>query len=112
MLAAGIAWVFTLPFLQLLGRHSLQVYAWHVLIIYGVNYLDSQVQDMSQLAKTAIAALGIMLLALPPVYREARARLAEGSFRKPSEAQIAGPARKSRKTGPDHAIEALATPIR
>lgn len=78
-LAAGIAWVFTLPFLQLLGRHSLQVYAWHVLIIYGVNYLDSQVQDMSQLAKTAIAALGIMLLALPPVYREARARLAEGS---------------------------------
>nr|CAD6603801.1 hypothetical protein RTCK_01460 [Rhizobium sp. TCK] len=69
--AAGVlTWVFSLKFLQLIGRHSLYVYVWHVAIVYAVYYFDGRSPELSQLTKTAIAFVGIALLALPAVWRE------------------------------------------
>ncbi|MCM2477513.1 succinyl transferase OpgC [Rhizobium sp. CG5] len=91
-LAAGVAWlliagprhhhpyvqkaasvltgVFSLSFLQLLGRHSLHVYVWHVIIVFLVRYIDGISPDFSELTKTAIAISCVALLALPALYRE------------------------------------------
>ncbi|NTJ43170.1 succinyl transferase OpgC [Agrobacterium larrymoorei] len=69
-LAAGVIWVLSLKFLQLLGRHSLQVYVWHVAIVYGIYYLDGRTAELNQLEKTLIAVTGIALLALPALWRE------------------------------------------
>ncbi len=63
-------WVFTLRFLQLLGRHSLHVYVWHVVIVYAVYYVDQRTPELSQLTKTVIALVSIALLALPAIWRE------------------------------------------
>nr|CAD6425866.1 hypothetical protein REQ54_02801 [Rhizobium sp. Q54] len=69
--AAGLlTWLFSLKFLQLIGRHSLYVYVWHVAIVYAVYYFDGRSPELSQLTKTAIALVGIALLALPAVWRE------------------------------------------
>ncbi|GLQ36627.1 hypothetical protein GCM10007908_02470 [Rhizobium albus] len=68
--AEGLIWVFTLRFLQLLGRHSLQVYVWHVVIVYAVYYVDQRTPELSQLTKTVIAVVSIGLLALPAIWRE------------------------------------------
>ncbi|OLP49257.1 OpgC family protein [Allorhizobium taibaishanense] len=62
--------VFSLSFLQLLGRHSLHVYIWHVLIVFAVRYIDGRVGPFSELTKTAIAVFCVSLLALPALYRE------------------------------------------
>lgn len=69
-IAEGITWVFTLRFLQLLGRHSLQVYVWHVAIVYLVYYIDARTPELSQLTKTLIAVVSIAALALPALWRE------------------------------------------
>lgn len=69
-LAAGLTWFFTLGFLRLLGRHSLQVYVWHVAIVYGVRYLDGRSAELSEPVKIAIALVSIALLAIPPLWRE------------------------------------------
>ena len=69
--AAGVlTWVFSLKFLQLIGRHSLYVYVWHVAIVYAVYYFDGRTPELSQLTKTAIAFVGVALLALPAIWRE------------------------------------------
>ena len=78
--AAGVlTWVFSLKFLQLLGRHSLYVYVWHVAIVYGVYYLDGRSPQLSEVTKTAIAFAGIALLALPAVWRERERFIAPAS---------------------------------
>ncbi|NSZ86001.1 OpgC domain-containing protein [Agrobacterium tumefaciens] len=69
-IAQGVIWVLSLKFLQLLGRHSLQVYVWHVAIVYGVYYLDGRTAELSQVSKTLIALTAIGLLALPALWRE------------------------------------------
>lgn len=70
--AAGTASaLFRLPFLRLIGRHSLQVYAFHVPIAYAVMALDSHFGPFGEVTKTAIAVVGIALLALPALAREA-----------------------------------------
>ncbi|MEW5716889.1 OpgC domain-containing protein, partial [Pseudomonas sp. SB113] len=69
-LAAAVTWVFTLKFLQLLGRHSLHVYVWHVAIVYAVYYIDAYTPDFSQVTKTLIAFAAIALLAIPALWRE------------------------------------------
>jgi hypothetical protein len=69
-IAAALAWVFSLKFLQLLGRHSLQVYVWHVAIVYAVRYIDGRTPDLSEPVKIAIALVSIALLALPALWRE------------------------------------------
>ncbi|HEX5934278.1 MAG TPA: OpgC domain-containing protein [Pseudorhizobium sp.] len=69
--AAGVlTWIFSLKFLQLLGRHSLYVYVWHVALVYAVYYFDGRTPELSQFTKTAIAFVGVALLALPAIWRE------------------------------------------
>ncbi|MDO9417761.1 OpgC family protein [Pararhizobium sp.] len=69
-IAAGVTWVFSIRFLQLLGRHSLQVYVGHVAIVYVVYYIDGRTPALSELTKTAIALVCIALLPLPALWRE------------------------------------------
>ncbi|KAA0700452.1 hypothetical protein DTW90_01930 [Neorhizobium sp. P12A] len=68
--AAGARWVLSLSFLRLLGRHSLHVYVWHVAIVYLVYYIDQRTPQFSQLTKTLIALISVMLLSLPALWRE------------------------------------------
>jgi len=64
--------LFAFPFLQLLGRHSLQIYAWHVVLVYLVLWLDGVAGPFGEISKTAIALFGVALLSAPAVYREWR----------------------------------------
>lgn len=68
--AAALTWLFSLGFLKLLGRHSLQVYVWHVVIVYAVYYVDRVTPEFSELTKTGIALVAVALLALPALWRE------------------------------------------
>ena len=68
--ASLLAGLFSLRYLRLLGRHSLHIYVWHVLIVYMVYYLDGRTPMLSQLTKTTIAAVALALLALPALWRE------------------------------------------
>ena len=72
--AEAVIWVFSLKFLRLLGRHSLQVYVWHVGIVYSVQLLNEAVPDASQLTRIAIALTCIVLLSVPALWRERSAR--------------------------------------
>ena len=78
-IANALTWLFDRPFLRLLGRHSLQIYAWHVVLVYLVYWLDRYHGPFDELTKTAIAIAGVLLLSLPALYRERR-----------SAAQVAG----------------------
>lgn len=69
-IAGGLTNLFSLGFLQLLGRHSLQIYVWHVLIVYAVFYLDGRFGEFSQATKTVIAFGSLALLSLPALWRE------------------------------------------
>jgi hypothetical protein len=69
-IAGGLTNLFSLGFLQLLGRHSLQIYVWHVLIVYAVFYLDGRFGEFSQGTKTVIAFGSLALLSLPALWRE------------------------------------------
>ncbi len=68
--AGAITWVFSLKYLQLLGRHSLHVYVWHVAIVYFVYYFDGRSPELDEVTKTAIALVAIGLLSLPALWRE------------------------------------------
>ncbi|KQT88458.1 OpgC domain-containing protein [Aurantimonas sp. Leaf443] len=68
--SSALSCLFRLPFLRLLGRHSLQVYAWHVVIVYLVRFVDFETPRFNQPLKTAIALACIALLSLPALYRE------------------------------------------
>jgi len=69
-LGNGLRWIFTLPFLRLIGRHSLQVYAWHVIVIYLLKGFEYHHGPFGELTKTGIALLAIASLAIPAIYRE------------------------------------------
>ncbi|NBB50691.1 hypothetical protein GVN24_20650 [Rhizobium sp. CRIBSB] len=69
-IASALTSLFTLSFLQLLGRHSLQIYVWHVLIVYMISYLDARTPELSQLTKTIITIAALAVLAIPAVWRE------------------------------------------
>ncbi|MDQ0454535.1 OpgC family protein [Rhizobium paknamense] len=69
-IAGGINSVFSLSFLQLIGRHSLHVYVWHVLIVFAVKYIDGRIGPFSEASKTLIAVFCVSLLAIPAIYRE------------------------------------------
>ena len=64
-LGSMLGGLFNLPFLRLLGRHSLQVYAWHVIMIYLLKTVDYDWGPFGEATKTVIALTGIALLALP-----------------------------------------------
>lgn len=68
--AGALTWVFSIRYLQLLGRHSLYVYVWHVAIVYFVYYFDGRSPELNELTKTAIALVSIALLSVPAIWRE------------------------------------------
>jgi hypothetical protein len=61
-----------LPFLRLLGRHSLQVYCLHVFLVYCVRLVDAQTDLWSQALKTVVLVTAIAFLGLLALYRETR----------------------------------------
>ncbi len=65
--------LFRLRFLRLLGRHSLQVYAWHVIVVYLIAAYDRHAGPLPELTKNLIAVGAVASLALPALYREWRA---------------------------------------
>ncbi len=69
-LGNGLRWIFSLSFLRLIGRHSLQVYAWHVIVIYLLKGFEHHYGPFSEWTKTAIALSAIASLAVPALYRE------------------------------------------
>lgn len=77
--------LFTLSFLRLIGRHSLHVYVWHVLVVFAVRYIDGLAGPFTELTKTIIAVFCVSLLALPALYRER-----ELFFQQPKEPKPAG----------------------
>lgn len=79
------------PFLRLLGRHSLQVYAWQVVVIYGLKLVDDHIGASSPLLNAAMILGCIALLAVPAVARE---RLRSGRGARP-------------ETGPPTGLQAL-----
>jgi hypothetical protein len=68
----GLDWLLRLPFLRLLGRHSLQVYSLHVFLIYGIHLIDARTPVWTQGVKTIVLAAAIVSLGLLALYREAR----------------------------------------
>lgn len=70
--AAALNGLFTLPFLRLLGRHSLHVYAWHVLVVYLALWFDGWFGPFGSLGRSAIGLACIPLLAVPAVLSEWR----------------------------------------
>lgn len=56
--------------LCLLGRHSLEVYAWHVVLVYAVRYVDSLWGPSGQGFNTLLALYTVVLLWVPPLCRE------------------------------------------
>lgn len=74
-LARGLHALFDWAPLRLLGRHSLQTYAWHVVLVYALRYADMRWGAFDTLGKTALAVLCVLLLPLPAVWREYAPRL-------------------------------------
>lgn len=69
-ISTGLHWVFTRPAFCLLGRHSLHVYAWHVVLVYAVRYYDSAWGPGGGVTNTILGVYVIALLWLPPLIRE------------------------------------------
>jgi hypothetical protein len=69
-LAGLLSGLFNLSFLRLLGRHSLQVYAWHVIVVYLLKAVDHDWGPFGEATKTLIAVTGIALLAIPALFLE------------------------------------------
>jgi peptidoglycan/LPS O-acetylase OafA/YrhL len=57
--------LFMLPFLRLLGRHSLHVYAWHVLIVYLARWFDGYYGPFGSIGRSLIGLACIPLHAGP-----------------------------------------------
>ncbi|MET1028296.1 MAG: OpgC domain-containing protein [Dongiaceae bacterium] len=57
--------IFKLKFLRFLGQHSLQVYAYHVVLIYLVMALDRLGGPFTEWSKTTITLAGVASLIIP-----------------------------------------------
>lgn len=68
--AAFFRALFSLRFLRFIGRHSLQVYAWHVIVVYLIHYVDHRYGPFHELLKTAIALVAVASLAIPAYLHE------------------------------------------
>lgn len=81
-LGNGLYGLFSLSFLRLIGRHSLQVYAWHVIVIYLLKGFEFHNGPFTEWTKTIIALLAITSLAIPALYRERSTYFAKLAFLK------------------------------
>ena len=68
--AGALHGLFSLPFLRLLGRHSLQVYVFHVVLIYSLLSIDTRFGPFPELVRTVIALGAMASLAIPAWLRE------------------------------------------
>jgi hypothetical protein len=78
--------VFRLRFLRLLGRHSLQVYVWHVILVYLLAAYDRYAGPLPGFAKNLLALAAVATLALPPLWRERNAKQPASPLASPPEA--------------------------
>lgn len=69
-IARGLTALFRFFPLRLIGRHSLQTYAWHVAVVYGVRYIDMTEGPLDFWHKTELAFFCVLLLALPALWRD------------------------------------------
>lgn len=76
--------LFRLRFLRLLGRHSLQVYAWHVVLVYLLCAWDRHAGPLPELTKNLLAVAAIAALAIPALWRERRTGAPETPLAAPS----------------------------
>ncbi|MCF8481482.1 MAG: OpgC domain-containing protein [Rhodospirillum sp.] len=75
-LERSLRWIFTHPFPRLLGRHSLGVYTFHLVLVFTMYALETAVGPFSELGKTLITLSGITLLLIPSFLAEsARTRM-------------------------------------
>ena len=61
----ALARLFTLPFLRFIGSHSLQVYAYHVILVYLVAYADARWGAFGEAEKVAISVAAVASLWIP-----------------------------------------------
>lgn len=76
--AAVLGRVFTLRLLTFLGRHSLQVYAFHVLVAYAVFAVDAQFGPLGQPSKCALTLLAAASLLVPAWLHERHQSVKKG----------------------------------
>jgi hypothetical protein len=57
--------LFRVPWLVFLGRHSLQVYAFHVLLVYLLAFADWQVGGVPEPARSLAAIAAVLTLSIP-----------------------------------------------
>ena len=71
--------LFRWRFLTFLGKHSLQVYACHVVVVYVILGIDSRIGPFAETTKTVIALLAITSLIIPAWVHANYANWMEGS---------------------------------
>lgn len=64
------------PFIMLLGRHALPVYAFHVLLVYGLKLADWKLGPLGDPWSSLLALISIAALAIPALLAERRRTLA------------------------------------
>lgn len=74
----GLHGLFGLRFLRFLGGHSLQVYAYHVILAYLIVLVDAAVRPLDPLGKATITGLAVASLAIPAWLHERLTRPAVG----------------------------------
>ena len=62
--AAAIRWLFTRRFLTFLGQHSLQVFAWHVMVLYAAILL-TQGRPIGEISGTLLILCAVASLFIP-----------------------------------------------
>lgn len=73
--AALLRGLFNARFLRFIGQHSLQVYAYHILVVYAVVLVDRFHGPFSEGTKALITLAGVASLALPAWLHANRQRL-------------------------------------
>jgi hypothetical protein len=81
-LSVALRRLFSHPFLVLLGQHSLQVYVFHVFLVYAIVALEWRVGPFNEIQKTMLALIAVASLALPALLRARWTRAPSASGRR------------------------------
>ncbi|QUS37293.1 OpgC domain-containing protein [Falsirhodobacter algicola] len=71
-IAAGLRRLVGWEWAALLGRHSLQTYVWHVVLVYALRYADAAHGPLGPVQATLGVAVALLLLPLPACLLEGR----------------------------------------